>query len=117
MKITKKAQYEFLKGKLKTNNTWAFRALKRIYESQTEEEKNKEQTISHNGIGFTGFDAEFLTSLAKSSRPFSQRQWTFLRKTISKYWRQIYEMCDKDKLREKYLEEHAQLSLKLKIGG
>jgi len=114
MKVTKKAQYEFLKQKLKTNNVWALRALQRIYQNQTEEEKNKGRTIEHNYIGFTGFDADFLTSLANQKTPYSERQMTFLRKTISKYWRQVYELSDKDKLLRKYLEENSQLTLNFK---
>ena len=110
-KITKKVLYEFIKEKLRTNNVWALKALRRIYQDQTFEERNKRATISHNGIGFTGFDAEFLTSLVKSDRSFTVKQWSFLRKTISKYWKQIYEACDKDKLNRRYLEENVQLSL------
>lgn len=54
-----------LKTQIRTDRLTAWRALKRIYENQTEDEQTSEFTKYDNGIGFTGSDSEFLTSLAK----------------------------------------------------
>jgi hypothetical protein len=62
---TKKARIEFMRQKLKTDDLWMLKGLLTIYGFQTEEEKHKEETVEHNGVGFAGNDAEFLTSLAK----------------------------------------------------
>lgn len=41
------------------------RALTAIYNNQTQDEKSSEQTIDHNGIGFTGPDADWGSRSAK----------------------------------------------------
>ena len=56
--------------------------------------------------GFTGYDAEFLTSLAKqySKRKFlSPKQISKLHKVMPKYWRQLLDVSDKNKLEKSYL--------------
>lgn len=94
----------FVKSKLSTDKTWATKALVRIYkENQTESEQIKEETIEDNGIGFTGTDAKFLSDLArhfidKGFLTTGQMGWVF--KKMPKYWKQVMEMSDKEKLKE-----------------
>jgi len=55
-KITKKAMEAWIRHKLGTDKSWAERALFRIYDCQTQEEKAIKDTEVNNGVGFTGFD-------------------------------------------------------------
>ena len=61
-KIWKK---EEIKDLLQKNDKAVMRGLVVIYSLQTEDEKKTEETSEHNGVGFSGVDAKFLSSLAK----------------------------------------------------
>ena len=93
----------FVKSKLSTDKTWATKALVRIYkENQTEAEQIKEETVEDNGIGFTGTDAQFLSSLADHfiTKGFlTNGQMVYVFKKMPKYWKQVMEMSDKEKLK------------------
>lgn len=67
-------------------------ALVRIFENQTRDEQVSESTNRFNGIGFTGSDAKFLTSLAKQYQRkgfISDKQDIYLRRKIVKYAGQL----------------------------
>lgn len=103
MKITKKAILEALHKKLAADYRWAIRALVRIYEMQTDAERNTQQTIEHNGVGFNAFDAEILSSLAeqvKQGRSLSNKQMAIVFKKIPRYKGQIYQITDRQRLEE-----------------
>ncbi len=93
MKPTIKNKEIFIKSKLSTDKNWAIKALIRIFkENQTADEQTREVTSEDNGCGFTGTDAEFLSSLAKQfiNKGFlSDKQLDHVFKKIPKYWRQI----------------------------
>lgn len=94
-KITKVELVSFLRKMLTTNETWAKAALVRIYDNQTECEKNAEETIVQNGIGFTGGDARLLTSFAewyKSHGWLSPKQMAYVFRKIGKYAGQLMRM-------------------------
>jgi len=100
-KVTKKAQQDLLKDKLRTSRKWAIQGLMRIYEFQSPAEQSTRNTIEINGAGFTAFDAEILTSLAmqwKGSQSLSEKQWELVLGKMPKYWRQLLEISDKEKL-------------------
>ena len=83
-----------LKSQIRTDRLTAWRALKRIYENRTEDEQTSEFTKYDNGIGFTGSDCEFLTSLAKQLLMYgnlSDKQTKCLFKLMPKYARQLIE--------------------------
>ncbi len=61
---TKKSRVEFFKKMLSENTGWAIRALEVIYKFQTLDEKAAGVTAEDNGVGFTGVDAELLSSFA-----------------------------------------------------
>jgi hypothetical protein len=114
--ITKKNLSEFIRNKLSTNDKWAKKALLEIYKRQTPVEQESQQTIVHNDIGFSGVDAELLSSYAKqleASQWLSSKQMLWLKKKIVKYWRQIMEISDKAKLIALYEQEelYAQTNL------
>jgi hypothetical protein len=82
---------------LATNDRAVDRALIRIYERQTQDEKSAETTNHSNGRGFTGADAPFLTRLAKSCLRYNgltEKQRYYVRRKIAKYWRQLVEVAE-----------------------
>lgn len=90
---TKKARTAHIRNMLGTNKAWALRGLVRIFENQTADEQSMEATVMHNGIGFTGADAEILSSFAKQvlSKRFkgSEKQMAILFKKMPKYAKQL----------------------------
>lgn len=92
MKVTKKAKQAALKNQLGTNPKWALRALTVVYGYQTADEQGSGVTIAQNGVGFSGMDAEILSSFAeqvKRGRTLSPKQMGLLFKKMPRYWRQI----------------------------
>ena len=91
---TKKAKIAHVREMLASSQKWAERGLIRIFENQTADEQLS-ATVSHdNGIGFTGVDAEFLTSLAKqlqAGRQLSPKQMVWVHKKMPKYAKQLVE--------------------------
>lgn len=93
----------FIKTKLATDKNWACRAVVKLYERQTLSEQSAERTEEHNGVGFTGTDAEFLSSIAKkinSGWNMSEKQMAWIFKKVPKYWRQIWSIIPPDKQNE-----------------
>ncbi len=100
--ITKKSVETYVKNMLRTNKVWAIKALVRIYqENQTADEQAAKVTSHDNGIGFTGVDAQFASSLAEQylkRGSLSDKQMAFVFKIMPKYSRQVIQMSDKAKL-------------------
>ena len=94
---TKKDRVAFTREKLGTSQAWALRGLVRIFENQTADEQAA-GTVSHdNGIGFTGIDGEFLSSLAKqyiARGSLSDKQMVHVYKKMPKYARQLVEAAN-----------------------
>lgn len=93
MSITK----EEVQNKVGSNPRWATRALLAIYEFQTAEEQDLGATVEHNKVGFSGADADILTSFAeqvKSGRTLSRKQMAVLFKRMPKYWRQLINIAE-----------------------
>ena len=107
LKITQSQKKEFIRTKLATDDRWAKHALLKIFEHQTEEEKEWETTNVSNGVGFTGADGEFLCSLAKQLERkgyLSPKQMKFVFKKMPKYWKQILNLSSEEKLIDLILE-------------
>lgn len=87
---------------LKTNKVWALKALVRIYqENQTSDEQAAKATSHDNGIGFTGVDAAFASSLAEQylkRGSLSDKQMALVFKIMPKYHNQVVKMSDPEKL-------------------
>ena len=102
MKTTKKNTISFVKAQLGSNKVWALKALVRIFqENQTDDEQIAQTTTHDNGIGFSGCDAEFLSSLAKQylqRGSLSDKQMAFVFKKMPKYAGQVIKMSDESKL-------------------
>ena len=89
----KKDRIALLRKKLGTNATWAKVGCQRIFEYQTAEEQNSESTMYWNGVGFSGADAEILSSFAKQINEGkfagSPKQMKILFKKMPKYAKQL----------------------------
>ena len=100
-RITIKDRRDYVKYMLANNEGWALRAIQKIFERQTFDEQQSEATHHLNQMGFTGVDAEFLSSVAKQFSKYnrlSPKQMYFVKKKMPKYWMQIIEIADKPKL-------------------
>jgi hypothetical protein len=99
--MSKKDLIECLRQRLATDPRWALRALIRIYQNQTADEQSKDATIERNGIGFSGPDAEILSSFSRQylrRRSLSPRQMNLLQRKIPSYARQILQCSDASRL-------------------
>jgi hypothetical protein len=100
-KITPKDTKEYVKKQLATNKAWAIKALLKVFEFQTKDEQEREETRVNNNVGFTGTDGEILTSFAKQymQRGFlTPKQMILVYKKMPKYWNQIVKISDKNHL-------------------
>lgn len=86
-----------MRALLDENDRMVEEAILRIYDFQTEAEQAMGETTVNNGVGFSGCDAEFLSSLAQQikrstypvGRRLSSRQLPYARKKIRKYAGQL----------------------------
>lgn len=93
---TKRARIQFLKEKLATNSQWAIRGLLRIYENQTADEQLVGTTRYWNSIGFSGADAEILSSFAEQigkGRTMSEKQMRIIHRKMPKYAKQLNDIA------------------------
>lgn len=77
---------------LKTNETAVLRGIVAIYNYQTKTEQDSNQTIEHNGIGFSGVDGGILGSFAKQiikSKKLSIKQFAIAKNKMPKYAGQL----------------------------
>lgn len=91
--FTNQKQWEsYLKNLLRTNDKALFAATLKIYEYQTEEERNKAKSLEENGVGFAKIDAEELTAIAikiKNKNPLTQHEYCVMKAKMPKYWKQL----------------------------
>ena len=82
----------YLKHKLSTDAAWALKGLVRIYDLQTLDEKQSNTTCHLNDIGFSGADAEILSSFASQFLKWnrlSDKQMAIVFKKMPRYHGQI----------------------------
>ena len=94
---------EYIKNQLATNQAWAIRALVKVYTLQTLDEQASDRTSHNNGIGFSGVDANILSSFAKqvnAGRNLSPKQMTILYKKMPRYHKQVASFIHADKMTE-----------------
>lgn len=87
-----------LKDLMKTNDRVLYSCLIRLYECQTADEQNSGTTKEHNGIGFNGVDAKFLTSAAQFLNKtgfLTAKQKVSVRKSLMKYSKQLTKLANK----------------------
>lgn len=103
MKASNKRMIEYVRHKASSDMEFALRALFQIYSYQTDVEKDTDGLISdvRNGVGFSLFDRELLTSFAqqvKRGRHLTWRQMDVLQRRMKKYARQIVALSPMDKI-------------------
>ena len=101
MKASQKKVRAYLQYMLSFYDGWAIKGLLRIYDNQTADEQSLQMTRHWNKIGFTAFDAEFLSSLAEQYRQFkalSPKQMKELKRRLPSYWKQLSKMSNEEML-------------------
>lgn len=100
--MTKKDVVGYYKAKLATNEKWAIRGLERIAMRQTSYELENKLTEDNNKVGFSGPDAEILTSFykrIKAGYSLTTKQKDLLFQKIPKYAGQLVDISlDEGKL-------------------
>ena len=89
---SKKDLEQVLKEQLRTQPKVALKALERLYENQTADERASKSTRYYNEVGFSGVDSTFLSSLAEqylSRGRLSENQMRYLHKLLPKYAGQL----------------------------
>lgn len=89
---TKNAIKEAIKKSITENDEKAIKAMLRIFQYQTESEKVTGSASVFNGVGFTGNDAEILTSFCQQYKQrgfLSAKQMVLLKRKIGKYASQL----------------------------
>lgn len=81
---------------LDRNDLAVCRALVVIFNRQTKSEQSADTVEVYNKVGFTGFDAQILSSFAKQymSRGFlSDKQMGIARRKMKRYWKQLADVA------------------------
>jgi hypothetical protein len=110
MNVTQKEMQLWLKEKLATKDSWAKRALLRIYEKQTELEKKTLTTIDGNDVGFNSVDAPTLSKIHRKmteGRELNEVDLCVLKTKICRYAKQILANSDKGEILEMMICDEA----------
>ena len=94
---SKKWKKEDIKELLETNDIAVIRGWIRIYELQTEDEKQTEDTHHNNSVGFTGADGYILTSMMNNYIKWGQlteKQFNLIKKKMMKYAGQLAKIAN-----------------------
>lgn len=94
---------EYLQNLVKTNDEALIRAIKVIYNRQTDSERMHGVTTEHNGMGFGKIDAEFFTQIVvqlRHGQELSDKQMAIARNKMPKYWKQLM-LVSKAKMAQK----------------
>ena len=114
--FTSQKQWEaYLKDLLKTNNKALLRAIVLVYDNQTPEEKDKDESIEDNCIGFSKIDAKEMGDIArkiKANKALTKGELAKSRNKMQKYWKQLM-IISKKQAEAKKLQEQKELEAKL----
>lgn len=84
-----------IRFKLRFDNKWLIQALFRLYDCQTDFEKDIGRTVEKNYEGFNSMDSELLSSFVvqlKEKGYLTNNQMAITRRRMEKYSNQLYEM-------------------------
>lgn len=82
---------------IQKNDKVLYGALRKLYDCQTEDEQNSGEAHHKNGVGFSGVDAEILTSFAEFLNKtgfLTGKQKTICRKKLVKYKKQLTRLAN-----------------------
>jgi len=91
---------KYFKSRLSTDANWAVRGMLRIYSYQTPDEQATLATRNLNNMGFSGCDAEILSSFSEQvqrGRTLSPKQLSIVFKKMPRYWKQLWNAVGPDK--------------------
>ena len=113
---TEEERLAFVKTKLANDDRWVARGLLALFTCQTGQEKERKSTVKANGKGFSSYDAEMLTNIARElirregehacnslQKPFSLRNHMSAyhaeqaRRRMPKYAKQLLEFAGRRK--------------------
>jgi len=86
---------ESIQELLEKKDEAVYRALLKIYDRQTRDEQDAKQTEDWNSVGFTGVDAEIMSSFTESYKKWGKltpKQMVIARKKMKKYWKQLLDV-------------------------
>lgn len=101
--ITQETIRAYIKMMLGSNTDWAIRGMLKIYELQTIDEQATRTTHTLNSVGFSGCDAEIMSSLVTFYKRFnrlSDKQMKLAFKKMPRYHKQILKMIPKEKMEQ-----------------
>jgi len=101
---------EAIRELLMSNDNAVYAGMLRIYDRQTSAEQASQQTSIFNSVGFTGCDAEIMSSFTVNYKKFgklTEKQMVIARKKMVKYWRQLLEV-----IREQNPNQPEQIEIK-----
>ena len=96
MYTSKASLVDAMRQQITSSPSQAAKALVRVYEYQTEDEKQARDVKSHNGVGFKPQDAKLLSGIAVwvlSGKALTPRQYEAVRKMIGKYAGQLVDQA------------------------
>jgi len=91
---------EYFKRQLATNANWAVKGMLKVYEFQTASEQACGVTRDRNCVGFSGCDAEILSSFCSQvqrGRTLSPKQMAIVFKKMPRYWKQLWNNVEAEK--------------------
>ncbi len=94
MKVNKSLIKRYFKAHLSTSATWAIKGMLVIYSRQTLGEQATSMTSELNSVGFSGCDAEIMSSFSQQvqrGRTLSPKQMAIVFKKMPKYWEQLWD--------------------------
>ena len=86
---------ESIKELLDRSDEAVYRAMIQIYNRQTADEQKYQDTHIYNSVGFSGSDAEIMSSFTEYYKKFdklSPKQMVIARKKMKKYWKQLLDV-------------------------
>ncbi len=94
MKVNKSLIKRYFKAHLAVSAQWAVKGMLVIYAKQTAGEQSAQTTSELNSVGFSGCDAEIMSSFSeqvKKGRNLSPKQMAIVFKKMPKYWEQLWD--------------------------
>jgi hypothetical protein len=99
--VARKPKYKWNKDNirelLEQSNKAVLRGILVIHSLQTDSEQASHTTHIYNGVGWTGYDAEFMSSLADQIRDkgfLTEKQMVYARKRILRYAGQLAKVAN-----------------------
>lgn len=93
---TKKEAIKLIKHKVLTDNRWLFRSIIAIYNKQAEVEKKTKEAMLSNGMGFSAYDANYMSNISEliiRGKRLSSEQLLCARGIMQKYCGQLYSIA------------------------